>query len=252
MKILNVIKKGILPAVLTATIMIPQTNHIVYAKDAEEQDTYEVLSEESLCEDMDETKDIVSEISAGLQTFENSKNSDCSACLDNSDDSPASKSTDEFKEAEHDENKDSNEDQDISDEKDPDKELKDEEIDKQSIETTTIDICAITISYTKEVEIYDGFFPTGETEMISLKSIIEVSPGEKLSSLSLDSETEDILKAVDCLKDTVKSGYEIKAEISLDGEISIIAVNKTTIAHDSTDVTLHDILKEDKSKNESH
>ena len=125
------------------------------------------------------------------------------------------------------------------------------EVAREITETNTIDICQIAIEYTKEVEIYDGFLPTGNSTTITLKSNIQVEAGAKLSDVELDSETESILEKAHLLSSALDSSYTIKAAIDKDN-VSVLSVTKTSIKHDSTDVTVYEVMeKHEKHKKET-
>lgn len=192
MRKISFIKRAVLPIALATTILLPSSNHIVYAdennEEIEEVSVEETISEEEVLEE-DEVL-----------------NEDCEEAT--------------FDETES-----------------------DVPMSKEVIEINTVDICKIQLNYTKEVEIYDGFLPTGEIKTLSLNSTIELEAGKSLTSCEYDSETSAILKAADKLPDVIESGYVINAKVDLNGNVTITSIKRTEVEQDKTEVTVYEVLE---------
>ncbi|SEA00012.1 hypothetical protein SAMN02910384_00587 [Pseudobutyrivibrio sp. ACV-2] len=202
MNLKSIIKKGLLPLALAATIALPSTSNIVYAN--------ELIAEENMVD--------------GAIFEANAVDGDVE---DESDgDSLEEDSLD----------KDSLTDG-VSDDQKFEKIIV--ESDVEVVETNTVEVCPINVDYTKEIEIYDGFIPTGETTTMSLYTTIELEYGASLSSIDMNSDTALILDNVQELKGEITSGYTIKASIDLEGKVSISSVETQSLKQDSTDVTVY-------------
>ncbi len=192
MRKISFIKRAVLPIALATTILLPSSNHIVYADEndevKEETSVEEVLSEEEVLEEDEALNEYCEE----------------TACDETESDLAMS---------------------------------------KEVIEINTVDICKIQLNYTKEVEIYDGFLPTGEIKTLSLNSTIELEAGKSLSSCEYDSETSAIIKAADKLPDVIESGYVINAKIDLNGNVTISSIKRTEVEQDKTEVTVYEVLE---------
>lgn len=192
MRKISFIKRAVLPIALATTILLPSSNHIVYADENNEEiekvSVEETISEEEVLEEDEVLNEYCQEV-------------DC------------------------------------------DEARSDLEMSKEVIEINTVDICKIQLNYTKEVEIYDGFLPTGEIKTLSLNSTIELEAGKSLSSCEYDSETSAILKAADKLPDVIESGYVINAKIDLNGNVTISSIKRTEVEQDKTEVTVYEVLE---------
>ncbi len=203
MNLKSIIKKGLLPLALAASIAIPPTSNIVYAD--------ELIAEENVVEENIVDVDVSGEDIVDETIFD-----------DNA-----------FK-------KDELEEEINEDEQEYEETIVESEV--EVVETNTVDICSIIVGYTKEIEIYDGFIPTGETTTMPLYTTIELEYGSSLSSVDMNAMNSDvalILGNVSELKGEIKSGYIIKANIDLQGNVSIASVEAQSLKQDSTDVTVY-------------
>ncbi|MBQ7148259.1 MAG: hypothetical protein IJR96_05865 [Pseudobutyrivibrio sp.] len=192
MRKISFIKRAVLPIALATTILLPSSNHIVYADENNEE------IEEVSVEETNSEEEVLEEDEA---LNEDSEDVEC------------------------------------------DEAWSDLEMSKEVIEINTVDICKIQLNYTKEVEIYDGFLPTGEIKTLSLNSTIELEAGKSLSSCEYDSEASAILNATDKLPDVIESGYVINAKIDLNGNVTITSIKRTEVEQDKTEVTVYEVLE---------
>lgn len=126
-----------------------------------------------------------------------------------------------------------------------------ETVTEEHTEVNEIEICKITFKYTKELEIFDGFLPTGETESISLNNVVELEKGGSLSSLEFDSDILAILDACDSLPDEINSSYSITAKIYADGSVSIASCTESAALSCETTVTVYETVEKEMTEVDS-
>lgn len=259
MNLITFIKNTVLPITLAATIMIPSTTRLACANEL----TAEIDSEAiSVTEDeLDESEDTnpladksdeaeISEEAADetneLNEIENIEDTEDAEYIEDIE------ATDAL-ENDPAENTDTDTNDELEDEideiakakkskADKSKGTKVKDLSREITITNTIDICKIQIDCIKVVEIYDGFMPTGDYKEIPFVNSIEIEKGSSLSSISLDSDTISIIESINNFPDTIESSYFIKAKIDTDGDIKIISFSNKPVEHDSTDVTVHQVL----------
>ena len=215
MNIFSYIKKGFLPIILAASITMPISNTIVYAEES--------ISSDNMAEDVSEND--------SETTFENpSENGSETVFKDSSENG----SETAF------ENLSVNDSETIPDDVPYEENIVESRI--EVVKTNTIDICQINIDYTKDIEIYDGFIPTGEINTVPLNTTIQIEAGKSLSTIAVDSEVMDILSMIKELEGNITSGYSIKAKIDINGNISISSISKLGVEQDSTDVTVYELI----------
>ena len=256
MNLITFIKNTVLPITLAATIMIPSTTRFACANELtaevdseaisvtedeldESEDTNPVADKSDEAEISEEAADETNELNE-IENIEDTEDAEDIEDTDALENEPAEDTdidandeledeTDEIAKAD-------------KSKADKSKATKVKDLSREITVTNTIDICKIQIDCIKVVEIYDGFMPTGDYKEIPFVNSIEIEKGSSLSSISLDSDTISIIESIKNFPDTIESSYFIKAKIDTDGVIKIISFSNKPVEHDSTDVTVHQVL----------
>ncbi len=236
MNIFSYIKKRFLPIILAASITMPISNTIVYAEESISSDNVADITE---C--TDSAKEVSEEISDDVAedvsendsetTFENPSENDSETVFKDVSENDSEATFEDLSE---------NDSEAIPDDVTYEENIVESRI--EVVKTNTIDICQINIDYTKDIEIYDGFIPTGEINTVPLNTTIQIETGKSLSAIAVDSEVMDILSMIKELEGNITSGYSIKAKIDINGNISISSISKLGVEQDSTDVTVYELI----------